>query len=145
MLDIDLFKRINDTHGHAAGDQVIAEIARRITAGVRTIDVARPIWRGRSSSSSCLKPPWPALGCWAIGCARPSPPPPSPPSQAGCPSPPAWASPPLTPTCPMSATLIARADSALYAAKQAGRNRIAAYGLPADPQTACNPVADKIA
>lgn len=45
MLDIDHFKAINDQQGHAAGDAVLVEVARRIAAHVRAEDtVAR--WGG---------------------------------------------------------------------------------------------------
>jgi two-component system, cell cycle response regulator len=40
MLDIDRFKQVNDTWGHAAGDAVLREFAQRIEAEVRASDVA---------------------------------------------------------------------------------------------------------
>ncbi len=40
MIDVDHFKRINDTWGHAAGDAVLQELAGRIDSQVRASDVA---------------------------------------------------------------------------------------------------------
>ena len=39
LVDIDHFKQVNDTYGHAAGDDVLRELAARATNTVRSVDL----------------------------------------------------------------------------------------------------------
>lgn len=62
MCDIDYFKRFNDTHGHAAGDQALITLARLLQDEFRQSDVACRIGgeefvviMPQASASDCLK------------------------------------------------------------------------------------------
>ncbi|HEX8675460.1 MAG TPA: sensor domain-containing diguanylate cyclase [Longimicrobium sp.] len=39
MLDVDFFKKFNDTHGHEVGDRVLKHVADLLRAGVRDVDL----------------------------------------------------------------------------------------------------------
>ena len=39
FADVDLFKKVNDRHGHATGDRVLRMVARTLENGVRSFDV----------------------------------------------------------------------------------------------------------
>ena len=39
LIDLDNFKRVNDPHGHDAGDRVLIEAARRISSAIRNCDL----------------------------------------------------------------------------------------------------------
>jgi len=124
LCDIDHFKKVNDDHGHQAGDAVLRAVATELRERVRTEDVvarfggeelaviARGVdVNGTRAFAERLRSIVAALRIEvdgtiipvtvSIGVAH---------SHAG-------------PTCHRPEGLVASADTALYAAKRAGRNR----------------------
>ena len=59
MVDIDRFKRLNDTFGHGVGDHVLREVAQAIAAAVREDDV--PARFGGEEFAVLLRNPSPAV------------------------------------------------------------------------------------
>ena len=145
MLDLDHFKRINDTYGHAAGDEVIRETVRRMLPSVRSTD-----WIGRyggeeflvvltecdlDAVGTCAERIRVAIGNGAVNAA------------GNC----------IPVTASLGATIalppmrsteevLSVADLALYEAKNSGRNRVCfrdvdrslpgpALSLPSEPRT----------
>jgi diguanylate cyclase (GGDEF)-like protein len=59
MIDIDRFKRLNDTFGHGVGDHVLRDVAQAIAQAVRDDDV--PARFGGEEFAVLLKNPTPAI------------------------------------------------------------------------------------
>ncbi|GIF03278.1 GGDEF domain-containing protein [Actinoplanes siamensis] len=124
LLDIDHFKRVNDTYGHAGGDRVLVEVTHRLrelvrpgdvvaryggeefavllpaTSPTEALDIAERVRRGVAAAPIAVGDGQLARVSVSVGVAG----------------------------MPSSATvgeLVLAADRALYAAKHAGRNQVA--------------------
>lgn len=140
VIDIDHFKRVNDSHGHAAGDEVLRELADRLVHSVRNFDLVARIGGEEFVVVMPDAAPEVATAVAERLCRR-------------------VASKPFTISQPMGQlgvtvsigsatargederldTLLKRADEALYRAKRRGRNQVVRAELdegsaaPADP------------
>ena len=112
MLDLDHFKRYNDTFGHQAGDRLLREIAQSWRAQLRASDI---LARYGGEEFSLVFPPWPLeIAEMVLERVR--------------------AATPQGQTCSAglavyngtesAENLVGRADAALYEAKADGRDRI---------------------
>ncbi|MDM4765147.1 GGDEF domain-containing protein [Pelomonas sp. SE-A7] len=63
LLDVDLFKSVNDCHGHAIGDRVLVETAGLLGAGIREVDIFGR-WGGEEFLIIC--PDTPLEGAMAL-------------------------------------------------------------------------------
>lgn len=63
VIDIDHFKRVNDTHGHPVGDRVLARVAQEIKASVRGGDM---VARYGGEEFAVLLRDTPRTGCLAV-------------------------------------------------------------------------------
>ena len=125
-MDIDHFKKVNDTYGHPAGDEVLREVGRRLGSLMRSVDrVTR--FGGEEFALVAMETDRPAALETARRICRERA---RTPIQAGSVTLPVTVSAGLA-VLPGDATdgktLIAAADKALYAAKAAGRNRALAF------------------
>jgi diguanylate cyclase (GGDEF)-like protein len=129
VLDLDRFKRVNDTHGHERGDAVLRDVAYEIRKSLRSFDL---VYRIGGEEFLVLLPGTGPAEAAAVGERTRL-------AIAAAPVP--LAEGPLTVTTSVGVAtgaddgwecLVRRADTGLYAAKESGRDRVAA-GPPPEP------------
>jgi two-component system, cell cycle response regulator len=132
MFDIDHFKQVNDRNGHAVGDEVLVEIAKRAMRGVRNFDL---VARYGGEEFLVVMPETTIAIAMAVAERM---------RRAVAETPFAVSGParelPVTISVGVAtsveagdtpAALLRRADEALYAAKDRGRNRVVAWPVSA--------------
>lgn len=129
FVDLDHFKRINDTHGHAAGDEVLRTVASTLHQTVRASDL---VGRIGGEEFSIFLPETQQAGALQVAETLRA-------AVQACQ--PLAGETRLTVTASIGVAvsqhaqttmqaLQAQADEAMYRAKQAGRNRVTALNMP---------------
>jgi diguanylate cyclase (GGDEF)-like protein/PAS domain S-box-containing protein len=135
MVDLDHFKRVNDEHGHAVGDAVLAEFAGLCASILRADDL---IARYGGEEFVALLPETDEQGAIAVGHRLRE-------AATQIRAPAALAARRLTISVGVSPVMtgetaieaaLARADEALYQAKAAGRDRVVAAAMAAEVMAA---------
>lgn len=121
-FDIDLFKRVNDTYGHDAGDRILKVVAQTAQAGVRSFDIVSR-WGGEEFTAIVENTDGPMLLAVAEKLRR-----------LVENSPVALGGDAIVTTVSVGATLgvpydsieslVKRADELMYKCKEGGRNRV---------------------
>lgn len=134
MFDIDHFKKVNDTHGHGAGDAVLKQLAARVVDNVRDFDM---VARYGGEEFVVIMPTTTAEAAFMVAERLRK-------RIADTPFPIPGREEPLTVTISVgvatttdpneeAASLLERVDSFLYRAKRAGRNRCCSAEVASAP------------
>lgn len=129
VLDIDHFKRVNDTHGHAAGDDVLRALATCLRQQLRDTDLcgrqggeeflviaavanlAQAVAVAEKIRLAVAAYSFPVVGALTVSLGVAV----------------------AAPDDPHAEAIVQRADEQLYRAKQAGRNQVQPHQLDPDP------------
>lgn len=126
MLDVDHFKKVNDKHGHGAGDKVLCAVAERCRNAIRDVDV---VGRYGGEEFAVILPDTDQERARSVAERL---------RQTIVATPVTCGADVLTVSASLGIAalendgdlmaLLGRADAALYRAKETGRNRVVAYG-----------------